>query len=341
MLALSIIQQAIIFMRLMSLLIVYATDDSPPLGAKANSSPLDTLLSSPRYQLSAEEASRWRIKNNVSAVHAVTTTHAHEKRDYRNYLALETCSEHDETVHNEWGPAREVEAYYWLSAQCLAPYRSPFFFVWCLKVHQEYFQNRLGAEQISVDRFLGECPLNYHCIDTTSTQNGWGGHIGLYNNVKCRPNPHDGDSDSDDEYVAIKTSRRYPTHTCSSTRAVPQSFSYLPKYGGGSRYKRRRRVYDVQEEITHSNGKDYKADKLYFRDMDVPFHVDYHRAELTGANVTHTEVVIDSQGITERNFQFCAQMKRSEGPDEGPWVILYHSVEDITDKGPGRIHGDS
>lgn len=181
--------------------------------------------------------------------------------------------------------------------------------------------------------FIGECDPGEYCIDGTAKTNGVPNNYGQYNSVDCVSRESSDDDEEEHGHLeALRASKYEELKSCSRTKTIPESFSLLPVNQPSHSKKYRRRVYNMQEEMTLLHGGDYKAASLYFRDMDAPYHMEIRRAERVDANVTQTEIIIDSHGITKRNFQFCTRLKKSTDRHGGPWVVMYHSVHDITDE---------
>lgn len=255
----------------------------------------------------------------------------------RGAPAAITCFNKNRFKKYAGGRLEEFEQFRWVSAQCVRPFVGIAFTVWC---HVDRYDPVTGLW--AHDRYEsvpGSCGPDYFCVDIDAKFDGEG-LLTVPNDVECRlrrVNPH-----WELEALALELNRLRELNRCTRPATVPGSdvASSSGQKRGRGRPRKTRTFWSVQMEVGLATGGDYHAKRLYIK--DVTFPVPKEVKSRSDANVTHVEVTMFPEfGVHSRDFEFCIDAAKASPALENKWVILYHSIRDMSDdQGYGRIgHG--
>lgn len=278
-----------------------------------------------RTQLQKKELDEANLAWNNSLASSTVgsrTSNLLQKRELRDDSIL-TC-----TKHNKYEGHVLVERWDWRSAQCMDPYEGVFFRVWCSGARRHPTVPRSWVYMAGTSNFVDECLPHEECRDWVRRSHS----NGEQNSIHCFS--EDPDSDDDEEDVdMIQESSDSEMESCRSmviTNRGTRGKRIRPGWSPNHPVQRRR-VYSLQEEVTLLNGGDYKAARLFFKDMNMPYYMQSAEiASRVNANVTNHEIIIDPNiGVQSRSFQYCARLPKSGNGKLGERVLLHYSHSTI------------
>lgn len=324
-----------------------------PISIGISATPTDVLLATAYapeeaqgYHFSKEELLAFESSTNSNYLtHSETQTTAQLASEIkkRSVESAVTCFNRNSIRHHvigfegPYGLGIPYEEYRWLSARCVDAYRSRNFIVVCHVTRRDL----QGVWHYDRDQEVpGKCGGWEVCIDVDEKVDGLGRvHENKINDVGCLSRsyfklPREEDTDA----MALELSRIRELFWCTPQNPIPpKSSSPSAHHGQGST---KNKMWMVQEEVTLAGGGDYHAARLHIRDVTFPQRKEV--AERWSANVTHAEVsVFPELGVYSRMFEFCIDVAKATPELENKWIILHHSIMDITNKpGRGRVgHG--
>lgn len=227
------------------------------------------------------------------------------------------------------------EDWHWVDANCIEPYTGPSYIVRCRLFYRDGIVQ--PWKDGGVHDFIDNCVPDQKCHDRTTEKY----HDGKKTNTvdcygKIRGETSSSSSSDEEGVEAIRASPSKEVESCKTmTISDASSSAQNPGTGRPPSPPSRRHVYELQEEVTLVGGGDYKAASLFFRDLNLPYHMRaWQIAARNYANVTNHDIVIDhGVGSQSRQFEFCVRLQKSSNPRGGPWVIHHYSHIDITNGG--------